>query len=391
MNHVETGAAQPNIIVVPSGGGGGGFAGRLVGAIIASCLISAIGYLGVYTTLFARAWLRKEGATVEMPAERKGKAHIVERGRNLFGSTIGKLKEQLAKGKEAATGGFEKAKEAGAKIGKKVEHTVDKKAEQLKQLLAHHQEEAKKKAEEHAKQLAIDKQKYDEAVAKFRQDYDSTCPNPRCHAPLRTGSWPGYRIVTCVALPTPVQGQHGTGAGPAQPPAVPARQPFPARTVVRTGLKRPMGLCRCSSVPVLHVRQAGFQHDHQERGVNMGLYQKWLMSNPTGWIAAVALTCSVAAGLFVGIAQLRCTLLEEDVARLKGRLIETAESLKEEQETNHKAVLGVVNQAVKRLAARQEDAREGEQQPPVAAALAAEPENAPAAEEPANEPAKGPE
>jgi hypothetical protein len=80
------------------------------------------------------------------------------------------------------------------------------------------------------------------------------------------------------------------------------------------------------------------------------IMQKWLMSNPTGLVAAGALTCALATGLFVTIAQVRCTLLEEDVARLKGRLTDEVGTLKDEQETNHKAVLGVVNETVKRVA-----------------------------------------
>ena len=79
--------------------------------------------------------------------------------------------------------------------------------------------------------------------------------------------------------------------------------------------------------------------------------QKWLMSNGGAWVTAAALTAALAAGLFVTIAQMRCTLLEEDVARLKGRLTDEVESLKAEQETNHRAVLGVVNETVKRVAA----------------------------------------
>jgi hypothetical protein len=80
------------------------------------------------------------------------------------------------------------------------------------------------------------------------------------------------------------------------------------------------------------------------------IMHKWLMSNLTGLVAAGALTCALALGLFVTIAQVRCTLLEEDVARLKGRFTDEFETLKDEQETNHKAVLGVVNDTVKRVA-----------------------------------------
>ena len=59
-NQLSNQSQQPlNLTVQTGGGGGGGFFGRLVGAIIASCLISGIGYLGVYTTLLARLWLTK--------------------------------------------------------------------------------------------------------------------------------------------------------------------------------------------------------------------------------------------------------------------------------------------------------------------------------------------
>ena len=86
--------------------------------------------------------------------------------------------------------------------------------------------------------------------------------------------------------------------------------------------------------------------------------QKWLMSNLTGLVAGVALTFALATGLFVTVAQVRCTLLEEDVARLKGRMKEEVESLRDEQETNHKAVLAIVNQTVRRAAAQPQEARE---------------------------------
>jgi hypothetical protein len=91
--------------------------------------------------------------------------------------------------------------------------------------------------------------------------------------------------------------------------------------------------------------------------------QKWLMSNLTGLVAAAALTLTLATGLMVTIAQVRCTLLDEDVARLKGRLREEVDSLKDEQDTNHKAVLGVVNETVKRVAAHLEAARETPEKP----------------------------
>ena len=110
----------------------------------------------------------------------------------------------------------------------------------------------------------------------------------------------------------------------------------------------------------------------------MGAYQKWLMSNLAGLMAAAALICAIAAGLFVGIAQVRCTLLEEDVAKLKGRLTEATESLRAEQDTNHKAVLGVVNETVKRW--RRTWRKAGRARP-----------KEPAADEPSNDPAKEPQ
>ena len=83
--------------------------------------------------------------------------------------------------------------------------------------------------------------------------------------------------------------------------------------------------------------------------------QKWLLSHPSGLLATVALTCAVVAGLFVGIAQVRCGLLEEDFARLKSRLKEEVESFKAEQETNDKNVLALVQETVKRVAAIQRE------------------------------------
>jgi hypothetical protein len=84
------------------------------------------------------------------------------------------------------------------------------------------------------------------------------------------------------------------------------------------------------------------------------IMQKWLRSNRTGLVAAAALAVALVAALFVTIAQVRCSLLEEDMARLKGRLMEEVETFKAEQETNHKAVLGVVNETVRRVAQIQE-------------------------------------
>ena len=48
------------------------------------------------------------------------------------------------------------------------------------------------------KQLAIDKAKYEEWAAKFREFYDATCPNPRCHAPLRLRLYSATKTMTCV-------------------------------------------------------------------------------------------------------------------------------------------------------------------------------------------------
>jgi hypothetical protein len=117
----------------------------------------------------------------------------------------------------------------------------------------------------------------------------------------------------------------------------------------------------------------------------VGQYQKYLLSNLTGLAATVALTIALVAGLFVGIAQVRCTLLEEDFVTMKGRLTEETESLKAEQETNYKALADVVSETVRRVAAHLKDAREGE------------PRAEPAKEEPAaddppkDEPEKEPE
>jgi hypothetical protein len=83
--------------------------------------------------------------------------------------------------------------------------------------------------------------------------------------------------------------------------------------------------------------------------------QKWVVSNLTQLVATAGLTCAMAAGLFVTISQVRCTLLEEDVARLKGRLTEEMEALRAEQETNQKTVLSVVTETARLVAARQED------------------------------------
>lgn len=92
----------------------------------------------------------------------------------------------------------------------------------------------------------------------------------------------------------------------------------------------------------------------------MGNYQRWLTTNLAGLVAALALTIALTAGLFVGIAQVRCTLLEEDLARLNSRLRDEVETFKAEQETNHKAVLGVVSDTVKSVAAHLAEAKEGE-------------------------------
>jgi hypothetical protein len=91
--------------------------------------------------------------------------------------------------------------------------------------------------------------------------------------------------------------------------------------------------------------------------------QKWLMSNLTGLVAAAALTCTLVAGVVVTIAQVRCTLLEEDVARLKSRLADEIAAARAEQATGHKAVLALVNETARRVATQQEDAKETEETP----------------------------
>ena len=167
MNQLETSAPQPNVIFVGPNGGGGFFS-RLLGAIIASCFISGIGYLGVYTTLASRAVLHRQGAIVVMPDEPKPKTGIVARGQDALGGAIVKLREDLARIKKNTAGGFEKARDVGENVGKTIERKVDKTTGQMKLMLAHRHEEAKKRAEEDARQLAIEKAKYEERVAKFR-------------------------------------------------------------------------------------------------------------------------------------------------------------------------------------------------------------------------------
>lgn len=223
MNQLETSAApanaQPNVIVVPAhGGGGGGFFGRVFGAIVGSLLISGIGYFATYTTVAARLWLKKEGATVEMPAEKseKAKPGVVERGRSAIEDLLVKTKEQLAKTKEATSGGLEKFKEKGAQIGKKIENKVDKKAEEVKEFLARRQEEAKKRHEEEARQLAIDKAKYDEWVRKFREHYDAQCP--KCHTPLRTRNRSVNKSFACARCQSVFTVRRARALGPPKPP-----------------------------------------------------------------------------------------------------------------------------------------------------------------------------
>jgi hypothetical protein len=223
---VEPTNPQPNVFVVPPAGGGGGFFGRLVGAIIASCFISGIGYMATYTTLFARFWLKKEGATVEMPAEKAAKGSVAERSRSVLADSISKIKEQLAKTKESAAGGIEsakgsieKAKEKGAQIGKNIGHKVDTKAEELKHMLAVRQEETRKRHEEEAKQLAIEKAKYDEAVQKYYQQYDGQCPNPKCRAPLRTAQFSSSKYVGCARCQMRFPAGRARALGPPPPPA----------------------------------------------------------------------------------------------------------------------------------------------------------------------------
>jgi hypothetical protein len=114
-------------------------------------------------------------------------------------------------------------------------------------------------------------------------------------------------------------------------------------------------------------------------------YHKWLLSNPVGLVAAAALTCATAAGLFVGIGQVRCTLIEEDFALMKSSFAAETESLRAEQETNYKALADAVRETVRRVAAHLKDAREGEPR--------AEPakEEATADDPPKDEPEKEPE
>jgi hypothetical protein len=223
---VYTTTPQPQVIVVPATGGtGGGFFSRLTGAIFASLLISGIGYFATYTTLFARLWLKNEGATVEMPTEKKARASVVERSRSVLDDTIGKIKAQLVKTKEATAGGIEKAtssiekaKAKGGQIGKAIERKVETKAGELKHMLAMRQEESKKRHEEEAKQLAIARAKYDELVEKYRAQYDAQCPNPRCRAPLRTRGNPSSKYVGCARCQFRFMAGRARALGPPPPP-----------------------------------------------------------------------------------------------------------------------------------------------------------------------------
>jgi hypothetical protein len=217
MNQLETTAPQPNVIVVGPNGGGGFFS-RLLGAIIASCFISGIGYLGVYGTLAARAVLHRQGAIVVMPDEPKPKAGIVARGQGALGGAIVKLREELDKLKNNTAGGFEKARDAGANVGKTIERKVDKATDQMKVMLAHRREEAKKKAEEKARQLAIEKAEYEEQVAKFLAHYDGQCPNPRCHAPLRTKGNSSTKYVGCARCGSRFTAGRARALGTPSPP-----------------------------------------------------------------------------------------------------------------------------------------------------------------------------
>jgi hypothetical protein len=224
MNQLETTAPQPNVIVVGPNGGGGFFS-RLLGAIIASCFISGIGYLGVYTTLAARAVLHHKGAEVVMPDEPKPKARIVARGQDALGGAIGKLRVELDKLKKNTSEGFENARDAGANVGKTIGGKVDKAADHMKLMLAHRREEAKEKAEENARQLAIEKADYEERVAKFLANYDATCPNPRCHAPLRTKGYPSGKYVGCARCGSRFTAGRARALGaPSPPPFRPGNQ-----------------------------------------------------------------------------------------------------------------------------------------------------------------------
>ena len=227
MSNVDTASPQPNVIVVPPGGGGGGLLSRLAGTIIASCLISSIGYFAGYTTLFARLWLKREGAIVEMPAEKKPRGSVVERGRDVLGDSIARIREQLGKTKKTAAGGFDKAMETGAKLGKAAKRKADKKAEELKQMLAKRQEESKKKKEEQAELLAEQKAHYDEQVRKYYEFYDGQCPNPRCHAPLRTKGNVATKYVSCARCHARFTAGRARALGPPRlPPFRPAGQSF---------------------------------------------------------------------------------------------------------------------------------------------------------------------
>jgi hypothetical protein len=223
---VENTSPQPQVFVMPNNQPGGGFGSRVIGAIVASLFISGIGYFATYTTLFARLWLKNEGATVEMPAEAKAKAGVVARSRSVLDDTIGKIKEQLAKTKETAAGGIEsakggieKAKDKGALVGKRIEHKVDEKAGELKVMLAHREEEAKKKREEEAKFLATEKAKYDEAVKLYLAKYDATCPNPRCHLPLSTKGLAKTKYVGCAKCQMRFMVGRARALGPPRPPS----------------------------------------------------------------------------------------------------------------------------------------------------------------------------
>jgi hypothetical protein len=157
-----------------------------------------------------------------MPGEKAGKTAakpgVVERGRTALEDLLGKTKEQLAKTKEATSGGLEKAKQKGAQIGKKIENKVDKKAEELKEILARRQEASQKKHEEDAKQLAAEKARYDEWVQKFLEHYDAQCPNPRCRAPLRTRNLSLNKSVSCARCQFVFTVRRARALGPPRPP-----------------------------------------------------------------------------------------------------------------------------------------------------------------------------
>jgi hypothetical protein len=129
-----------------------------------------------------------------------------------------KIKEQLDRMKESSAGGFGKARETGAKLGKRVAVTVDKKAAEVKALFAHRQEESRKRHEEEKQQLAEQKAQYDEQVEKFLAYYDAQCCNPKCRAPLRTKGISAGKYVGCARCQFRFMAGRARALGPPRPP-----------------------------------------------------------------------------------------------------------------------------------------------------------------------------